>query len=224
MINLKLDCELLRKGIKMKQEKEVKGLSRRMLCKLVAGGAVAVGGSCLLPAPSLMIGRDLLFGVQLAEAGADLSQVSILARREIEARILMPVLNAFIKEYGKEQTVKLVDPVIQDLAKEGGVQLAKALGGNTIAHFAKGLSLWTREDALRMDVIEQTEKKFAFNVTRCRYADMYKELGVQDYGALLSCGRDAALIVGFNPKIKFTRTQTIMSGAPYCDFRYDLEA
>jgi hypothetical protein len=224
MSNLKLDFELLRKGIKMKQEKGVKGLSRRMLCKLVAGGAVAVGGSCLLPAPSLMIGRDLLFGVQLAEAGADLSQVSILARREIEARILMPVLNAFIKEYGKEQTVKLVDPVIQDLAKEGGVQLAKALGGNTIAHFAKGLSLWTREDALRMDVIEQTEKKFAFNVTRCRYAEMYKELGVQDYGALLSCGRDAALIVGFNPKIKFTRTQTIMSGAPYCDFRYDLEA
>jgi hypothetical protein len=157
-----------------------------------------------------------------AEVGADLSQVSILARREIEARILMPVLNAFIKEHGKDQTVKLVDPVIQELAREGGVQLAKALGGNTIAHFAKGLSLWTREDALRLDVMEQTEKTFAFNVTRCRYAEMYKELGVQEYGSLLSCGRDAALIVGFNPKIKFTRTQTIMSGAPYCDFRYEL--
>ncbi len=206
----------------MNQEKEVRGLSRRTLCKLMAGGAVAAGGSCLLQTPSLMIGRDLPFGVQMAEAGADLSQVSILARREIEARILMPVLNAFIKEYGKERTVKLVDPVIQELAREGGVQLAKALGGNTIGHFAKGLSLWTREDALRLDVKEQTETKFAFNVTRCRYAEMYKEFGVQDYGALLSCGRDAALIVGFNPKIKFTRTQTIMTGAPYCDFRYEL--
>jgi L-2-amino-thiazoline-4-carboxylic acid hydrolase len=100
--------------------------------------------------------------------------------------------------------------------------LAKALGGNSIAHFARGLSLWTREDVLRMDVIEQTERKFAFNVTRCRYAEMYKELGVQEYGALLSCGRDAALIVGFNPQIRFTRAQTIMSGAPFCDFRYDL--
>ncbi len=206
----------------MNQEKEVRGLSRRTLCKLMVGGAVAAGGSCLLQTPSLMIGRDLPFGVQMAEAGADLSEVSILARREIEARILMPVLNAFIKENGKERTVKLVDPVIQELAREGGVQLAKALGGNTIGHFAKGLSLWTREDALRLDVKEQTETKFAFNVTRCRYAEMYKELGVQDYGALLSCGRDAALIVGFNPKIKFTRTQTIMTGAPYCDFRYEL--
>jgi hypothetical protein len=103
------------------------------------------------------------------------------------------------------------------------MQLTQALGGNTIAHFAKGLSLWTREDALRMDFLEQSDKKFAFNVTRCRYAEMYKELGVLEYGSLLSCGRDAALIVGFNPKIKFTRTQTIMAGAPYCDFRYDLE-
>ena len=114
----------------MKQEEEVKGLSRRMLCKLVAGGAVAVGGNCLLPGSPLMIGHDPLFGIRLAEAGADLSQVSILARREIEARILMPVLNAFIKEYGKEQTVKLVDPVIRELAREGGVRLAMALGGN----------------------------------------------------------------------------------------------
>ena len=152
----------------MKQKKEVKGLSRRMRCKLVAGGAVAVVGNCLLPGSPLMVGRDLLFGVQLAEAGADLSQVSILARREIEARILMPVLNTFIKEYGKEQTVKLVDSIIQELAREGGVQLAKALERNTIGHFAKGLSLWTREDALQLDVKEQTETKFAYNVTRCR--------------------------------------------------------
>lgn len=160
----------------------------------------------------------------MKQAGADLSLVSILARREIEARILMPVLNAFIKEYGKERTVKLVDSVIQELARESGVQLARALGGNTIGHFTKGLSLWMREDALQLSVIEQTETKFAYNVTRCRYAEMYKELGIRDYGALLSCGRDAALIIGFNPRIRFTRTQTIMSGAPYCDFRYEMMA
>ena len=48
-----------------------------------------------------------------------------------------------------------------------------------------------------------------------RYLSYYeRDLVVVDW--------DAALIVGFNPKIKFTRTQTIMSGAPYCDFRYEL--
>lgn len=95
---------------------------------------------------------------------ADLSKVSILTRREIEARILVPVIHAFIGEYGRGEPTRFVDSVIQDLAKEGGVQLSKMVGGNTLTHFAQGLSLWTREDALRMDVVELSLKRFAFNV------------------------------------------------------------
>jgi fumarate reductase iron-sulfur subunit len=155
--------------------------------------------------------------------GADLSEVSILARREIEARILSPVTKAFMKELGKERTLKIVEPIIQSLAREGGLNLAKLLGGNTIEHFVKGMSFWTLEDALTLDILEQNPKRFFFNVTRCRYADMYKELGIPELGALLSCSRDKALIEGFNPKIKFTRTQTLMEGAKFCDFRYELK-
>ena len=40
---------------------------------------------------------------------------------------------------------------------------------------------------------------------------------------LLGCDRDFALMIGFNPKIKFTRTQTIMERADYCDFRFEVE-
>ncbi len=35
--------------------------------------------------------------------------------------------------------------------------------------------------------------------------------------------RDEALIEGFNPEIKLHRTQTIMEGATFCDFRFDRE-
>ena len=49
---------------------------------------------------------------------------------------------------------------------------------------------------------------------------MYRALGIPELGAVLSCNRDAALIEGFNPAIRLTRTQTIMQGAPCCDFRY----
>ena len=154
---------------------------------------------------------------------ADLTKVSILARREIEARILTPVLKTFMKELGREKTLKIFEPIIQSLAREGGVKLAEVVGGNSIEHFVKGMTYWTLEDALKLDILEQTPKKFIFNVTRCRYADMYKELGIPDLGALLSCNRDKALIEGFNPKIKFTRTQTIMGGAPHCDFHYEMK-
>jgi len=155
--------------------------------------------------------------------GANLNQISILARREIEARILSPVLKAFIKEFGKERTLKIVEPIIQSLAREAGTEMASLLGQNTLEAFSKSLVFWTREDALQIDLLEQNDKRFFFNVTRCRYAKMYRELGIPEFGNLLSCSRDASLIEGVNPKIKFTRTQTIMEGAPYCDFRYELQ-
>ena len=62
----------------------------------------------------------------------------------------------------------------------------------------------------------------AARVIRCRYAEMYRALGVPELGALLSCNRDAALIEGFNPEVTFERTQTLMQGASHCDFRYQL--
>ncbi|MEL6768629.1 MAG: L-2-amino-thiazoline-4-carboxylic acid hydrolase [Pseudomonadota bacterium] len=38
----------------------------------------------------------------------------------------------------------------------------------------------------------------------------------------MHCRRDYAMIEGFNPDIELTRTQTLMSGASCCDFRYRL--
>jgi hypothetical protein len=73
-----------------------------------------------------------------------------------------------------------------------------------------------------MDVLEQSPERLSFNVTRCRYAEMYRALGLADLGASLSCQRDFALAQGFNPAIELTRTQTIMGGAPFCDFRFRL--
>lgn len=71
-------------------------------------------------------------------------------------------------------------------------------------------------------MIEQDGERFGFNVTRCRYAEMYRALGIPELGALLSCNRDYALIEGFNPEVALTRTQTIMEGASHCDFRYQM--
>jgi len=92
------------------------------------------------------------------------------------------------------------------------------MGGNSLAHFRKSLVHWTKGHALEIDVLDEGEKVFAFNVTRCRYAEMYRELGIPQLGPILSCSRDFALIEGFSPRIRLTRTQTLMGGAPFCDF------
>jgi len=150
---------------------------------------------------------------------SDLSQIGILARREVEARVIGPIIRAFTNQLGKEKTLEIVNQVIQSLAFESGVLLAKQMGGNRIEDYARGLDAWKAENALKYDVLELTDDTFSFDVKRCRYVDLYRELGMADLGVLLSCNRDFNLIEGFNPRMKLVRTKTIMEGYDRCDFR-----
>jgi predicted ArsR family transcriptional regulator len=153
----------------------------------------------------------------------DLNSIGVLKRREIEARIVAPLLEALGEEFGAERVNEIARQTVIRIAKEQGAALAESMGGCTMAHFAASLEAWTKGGALELEVLEQSETRFAFNVTRCRYAEMYRLLGTPELGALLSCNRDFALIQGFNPHIDLVRTQTIMSGAAFCDFRYELK-
>jgi len=153
---------------------------------------------------------------------AELNAIGVLRRRLIEARVIAPLLDAMSAEFGAERVRTIARDVIVRLAQEQGAQLADSVGGCSLAHFAGTLQRWTADDALRIDVLEQSGERFDFNVMRCRYAEMYRELGIPELGAVLSCNRDAALIEGFNGEVEFSRTQTIMGGASHCDFRYTL--
>ena len=149
-----------------------------------------------------------------------LNAVGVLTRREIEARILAPVVDALGARFGREEVIAIVRDVIVDLARAQGRAMAEARQDDSLTSFAGTLEPWTRDDALRLEVLEQTDRQLSFDVTRCRYAEMYRALGIPELGAVLSCNRDAALIEGFNPGVTLVRTQTIMEGAPCCDFRY----
>ena len=108
---------------------------------------------------------------------------------------------------------------------EGREFAAKAPGGVTsMADFIKLYELWTADGALEVTVLEANDKVFNFDVTRCRYAETYKEMGLGKIGHLLSCNRDGAFCEGYDSKIKLDRAQTIMGGASCCTFRYRCEA
>ncbi len=152
---------------------------------------------------------------------ARLNQIGVINRREIEARVLEPILEAMVQEFGDRARVEgVAAETIIELARKQGNELAEELGGRSLHHFRESMKYWIQDNALEIEVLEHTEEAFDFNVVRCRYAEMYRELGMADKGALLSCNRDFALIQGFDPDTELTRTQTIMEGAPFCDFRY----
>ncbi len=150
------------------------------------------------------------------------AKISLLQQREIEAKIVGPLLRAVREEIGEERTLEIVRTVISELARQSGADLARLFGESTLEAFAETLDRWREGGALEIEMLEQSSERLSFNVTRCRYAEMYRALGLADLGANLSCIRDAALVQGFNPTIRLTRTQTIMQGAPHCDFRFTI--
>lgn len=148
------------------------------------------------------------------------AKLTLLEQREIEARIVGPLLRAFSEEIGREKTLEVARKVITELARSAGRNLAEALGSDTLEAFHQGLERWKENGALEIEVLEQSPEALDFNVTRCRYAEMYRALGLADLGFSLSCQRDFALIEGFNPDVELTRTQTLMEGAESCNFRF----
>jgi hypothetical protein len=126
-------------------------------------------------------------------------------------------------ELGETEAKRILSNAVIKLARAGAAAMATAMGSNDMDAFRARSDLWRAEDALRVEVLESTDKVYDFNVLRCRYAEMYRELGVAELGAILSCNRDGSFCEGWNDKLKLTRTQTIMAGASHCDFRYRME-
>ncbi len=150
-----------------------------------------------------------------------MTELGILARRRIEAEIIAPIYDEMRVAVGEERAREILRKAIRRAAVAAGAEMAKRAGGRAdLESFKAIFPLWTQDDALSVDVLRDEPGALDFNVTRCRYAETYRAMGLGDLGDLLSCNRDGAFCEGFDPRIELTRTQTIMGGAGHCDFRY----
>jgi len=151
-------------------------------------------------------------------------EMSTLKRREIQSPIIACLIREFISEIGQDQAMEIASAAIQRDAIKVGKIMAEKYGGNSMKELVRFIREgWAEENALEFTVLEETNQKLSFDVTRCRYAELYDRLGIKEFGYCLSCNRDAPLINSFNPRMKLSRTQTIMQGATKCDFRIIIE-
>jgi len=148
---------------------------------------------------------------------------SLLERRRIEALFVKGIFEELAIALGRQQAADLLARAITRMAEEAGRQFAAAQARADLDAFAEILPVWQQNEALSVTIHARESGRLDFDVTRCRYAEMYRELGIAELGAVLSCNRDGAFCTGFNPTIRMARTQTIMAGADHCDFRYVLE-
>jgi hypothetical protein len=145
----------------------------------------------------------------------------ILEQRRIEAAFAKGVYEEMKESLGADQAKAILTRAIVKLARETGAAMAaESPAGPSLDHFVSLQPRWTKGDALEIEVLHADPTRYEFNVKRCAYAEMYKAMGLAELGGVLSCNRDGAFCEGYDPRLKLTRTQTIMGGASHCDFRY----
>ena len=158
------------------------------------------------------------------EAPAHVPGLSMLDKRRIEAEILKHVYETLKASEGEDVARRTIAEAVRRSSTEQARRFAaQTQDGTSLDSFIALEPLWTKDGALDIAVLERTPDSYAFDVVRCRYAEMYKAMGLGEIGHLLSCQRDGTFCEGYDPKLKLTRTQTIMQGASHCDFRYRYE-
>ena len=137
------------------------------------------------------------------------------------ALILTVLSSVGAARLAEAQAADIIGAAITKDSIAHGRAYAESEGAETsLESFHQLLPQWKANGALEVEMLKETETEVHYNVTRCRYAEMYHEMGLGQIGALLSCARDGTFCKGYNPNIELERTQTIMQGASHCDFRY----
>jgi L-2-amino-thiazoline-4-carboxylic acid hydrolase len=145
--------------------------------------------------------------------------LTLLERRKIEGKVLIPMVQAFQRAIGKERANEIAREVILEFARASGAGWAGQFG-NGLAGLEGVVDVWAGGGSLEFADRKRSSESLSFNVTRCQYAEFYQSLGLAELGFLFHCNRDFAVLETFSPDVSLTRTQTIMQGASYCDFRF----
>lgn len=147
--------------------------------------------------------------------------VPVIEQARIQAQVLVPLLKVLQAELGEERANGLVRRALGDLYRRYGEAFHRANNESNLGKvLASAFATYARQDALNYKVIDQSQDSFEIDVTKCQYAEFYKELGEPELGFLLVCSADFSVAEGLAPDVNLTRTQTIMQGASHCDFRY----
>ena len=146
--------------------------------------------------------------------------VPLLQQREIEIRVLGPIVQAFADEIGKDGTYDIVRRTMQSISHKIGSAAAEQHGGGLESLKSNCIAKWNSGGELEKIIREDSADTLRFDVTRCDFARLYEELGYLDIGPLISCDRDSAFIEGFDPDIELIREKTLMTGDAICDFCY----
>jgi len=156
-------------------------------------------------------------------AAHEANEISLLDRVKIQAEVLVPLLHRLRTELGTAPANALVAEVLRDWQRSVHERIAAEMPGEG---FEKLGAMMAAKMPLVRDAITvewgtvDPPKLMEFKVTRCAFADFFREIGEPELGALLACEGDLYDVAAAGGGVELQRSATIMHGAAACDFRY----
>lgn len=151
--------------------------------------------------------------------------VSSLDRVKIQAQVLVPLVKELRKELGDKRANDLVRKALGKIFRGyGKAYWAQKQSDSPNSKIETLIKRYAADGALDYEVGENNDERLNVNITRCGYAEFFKEIGAPDLGFMFCCSADIPMTEGFEAGIELNRRQTIMEGAKFCDFRYKLRA
>lgn len=151
------------------------------------------------------------------------ANLSLLDEVKLQAEVILPVLRALRAELGKPRADAIVGDALRQWARNLYHRIGESKAGTPRQ---KWDAVWAEDmrprigDAVDREMLRDDGTAREYNIIRCQYAEFFKSLGEPELGGILLCDSDFHIADVGGANVEFKRTQTIMQGAPYCDFRY----
>ena len=149
----------------------------------------------------------------------------LLEQVKLQAQVLVPVLRAFRQELGAERANRIAWQALAEWRQQLVREMAADVPGHGAERWVQHVVSTTEQigDAIDVQFLKQDPEAIDFNITGCRFAQFFRELGEPELGFALLCALDDTVAEEIGDgEVKLTRSGTIMQGASHCDFRYAL--
>ena len=145
-----------------------------------------------------------------------------MQRVRTQTEVLIPLLRHLRAELGAAEANALVYPVLRDYMKKWIADFASKESDDPIESFHRTDEMLQTmyEGDIDYDILNNDDEKLDLNVTSCRYADFFRQLGEPELGAILVCEADDHIADLSAPNVQMSRADTIMKGGTHCPFRY----
>lgn len=138
---------------------------------------------------------------------------------------MIPIMKQMAEALGRDKLIAMIKDAATRISVKETTEWARKFTKHDLqawtAEFRKPSQFW--QHVITFQLVEDTPQAVEYKITECIWAKTFRDADAGDIGYAAICYGDIASAPAFNPKMKFTRTKTLMQGQPYCNHRYVLE-